>query len=58
MVQANKKSDEQQYSKEEADERLKAALRGARLAGHKPMESMTRPKSQKKRKKRRSTSSA
>jgi hypothetical protein len=41
-----------QYSEEEAQRRLKAALRGARVAGHKPMKSMTpkRPKKQSKKK--------
>jgi hypothetical protein len=33
-----------QYSDEEARERLVAALRGARLAGHKPMESLIKKK--------------
>ncbi|MGA2055465.1 MAG: hypothetical protein ABSG88_09160 [Bradyrhizobium sp.] len=32
------------YSPEEAARRLAAALRGARVAGHKPMESLTRKK--------------
>ncbi len=36
-----KKMDTDQYSAEEAQKRLTAALRGARLAGHKPMESLT-----------------
>jgi hypothetical protein len=31
-------------SKEEAEKRMKAALLGARIAGHKPMESLTRKK--------------
>jgi hypothetical protein len=31
-----------EFTKQEAEERLKAALRGARIAGHKPMESLTR----------------
>jgi len=34
------------YSKEEADRRFEAALRGARIAGHKAKDSMT-PKRQK-----------
>jgi hypothetical protein len=38
------------YTKEEAEQRLVAALRGARLAGHKPMESLTRKGAKKKRK--------
>jgi hypothetical protein len=38
------------YSDEEAAERFKAALKGARLAGHKPMESLTRSKAKKQRK--------
>jgi hypothetical protein len=30
------------YSEEETKQRMEAALRGARIAGHKPMESLTR----------------
>jgi hypothetical protein len=40
---ASKKSDEQ-YGDEEARERLVAALRGARIAGHKPMEDLIKKK--------------
>jgi hypothetical protein len=39
-----KKSDDDQYSDEEARDRLVAALRGAQLAGHKPMESLIKKK--------------
>ena len=39
----SQKSDDQ-YSDEEAKERLVAALKGARLAGHKPMESLIKKK--------------
>jgi hypothetical protein len=39
-----KKPDEDRYSDEEAKSRLVAALRGARLAGHKPMESLIKKK--------------
>jgi hypothetical protein len=42
-----------QYGEEESRKRLEAALKGARLAGHKPMESLTRkkPKAQPKKRK-------
>jgi hypothetical protein len=36
------KKPDDQYSPEEAKKRMTAALRGARLAGHQPMESLTR----------------
>jgi hypothetical protein len=39
-----------QFSKEEAERRLVAALRGARLAGHKPMESLIQRKAKKQQK--------
>jgi hypothetical protein len=39
------KKPDDQYSDEEARERLVAALRGARIAGHKPMESLIKKKS-------------
>jgi len=42
--------EDEQFSKEEAAERFGAALRGARIAGHKPMESLTRSKAKKQRK--------
>jgi len=32
------------FSKEESERRFKSALLGARIAGHKPMESLTRKK--------------
>jgi hypothetical protein len=38
------KSDDEQYSPEESRKRLGAALRGARIAGHKPMESLIKKK--------------
>jgi hypothetical protein len=34
----------EQFNPKEAQERFEAALKGARLAGHKPMESLTRKK--------------
>jgi hypothetical protein len=37
------KSDEK-FSAEESQKRFEAALKGARIAGHKPMESLTRKK--------------
>jgi hypothetical protein len=48
----NEKSE--RYNKDEAKLRFEAALRGARTAGHKPMESLTRskPKTQRKPKKK------
>jgi hypothetical protein len=47
------RSSDDQYSDEEARERLVAALKGARLAGHKPMESLIKkkPKAKKAKKK-------
>jgi hypothetical protein len=36
-IQMTKKNSDDQYSPEEAKERMKAALLGARLAGHMPM---------------------
>jgi hypothetical protein len=49
-----KKTTEDEYSKEESAGRFRAALLGARIAGHKPMESLTRkkPKAQRKPKKK------
>jgi hypothetical protein len=42
-----------QFPKEEAQERFTAALKGARLAGHRPMESLrAKPKKQRKPKKK------
>jgi hypothetical protein len=35
------------FSDEETQKRFTAALRGARIAGHKPMESLTRKKAKK-----------
>jgi hypothetical protein len=50
------KNDEK-YEDEEAKIRFKAALRGARLAGHKPMESLTPKKAKKQPKKRKKPAS-
>ena len=36
--------DADKYSTEEASKRFQAALKGARIAGHKPMESLTQKK--------------
>jgi hypothetical protein len=38
------KQNDDQYSDEEARDRLIATLRGARIAGHKPMESLIKKK--------------
>jgi hypothetical protein len=35
------KKPNEKYSEQEAQQRFEAALRGARIAGHKPKESMT-----------------
>jgi hypothetical protein len=48
-ARAMAKSDEQ-YSEDESKLRFQAALKGARLAGHKPMESLTRAKTKKQQK--------
>ena len=47
---AKKPQNPEKFSDEEAADRFRAALRGARIAGHKPMESLPRktPKAQKK----------
>ena len=42
-----KQKEEDGFTPEEAAKRFKDALRGARLAGHKPMESLTRGKATK-----------
>jgi hypothetical protein len=44
MKSSKLKSSEDQYSPEESSERMKAALLGARIAGHKPMESLIKKK--------------
>jgi hypothetical protein len=44
------KSDSEKFSPDEARRRFEAALKGARIAGHKPMESLTRSKVKKQRK--------
>jgi hypothetical protein len=43
----SKIKDETQYGEQEAKERFRAALQGARIAGHKPMESLIRKKAKK-----------
>jgi hypothetical protein len=43
------------YSENEAAERFRAALKGARIAGHKPLESLTRKGKKTQSKKRRKT---
>jgi hypothetical protein len=43
-------SDTDKFSAEESKRRFEMALRGARLAGHKPMESLIRKKAKKQRK--------
>jgi hypothetical protein len=50
------KDDSDEYSPAETKERMVAALRGARLAGHKPMEDLIKkkPKAKKAAKKRKS----
>jgi hypothetical protein len=45
------------FSSEEAQKRFEAALKGARLAGHRPMESLTRKKPAAKKKKAKSEGS-
>jgi hypothetical protein len=49
-----RKQPEDSFSEREATRRLEAALRGARIAGHKPMSAIS-PKRQKAKKKRTST---
>jgi hypothetical protein len=49
----NRKSADDQFSEKEAQQRFEAALRGARIAGHKSMESMTPKRSKSQSKKRR-----
>jgi hypothetical protein len=51
----DQKKTEAEFSKEEAQARLVAALKGARLVGHKPMESLTRKKAKVQPKKRKKT---
>jgi len=41
---------DEKYSDEESQQRFEAALRGARVAGHKPRESLTQGKAKKQRK--------
>jgi hypothetical protein len=43
------------FSEEESKKRFEAALKGARIAGHKPMESLTRNKPKAQPKKRKSS---
>jgi hypothetical protein len=42
MVTHMRRKNPMDYSEEETKQRMEAALRGARIAGHKPMESLTR----------------
>jgi hypothetical protein len=52
-------SDTDEFSAEELKRRFEMALRGARIAGHKPMESLTGKKAKKQRKpKKKSKASA
>jgi len=44
-----------QFSSEETRKRMEAALRGARIAGHKPMESLTRKRRKRQRPKAKKT---
>lgn len=46
-------SDTEKFSSDETRRRFEAALKGARIAGHKPMESLTKKKPKKKTKKSR-----
>ncbi|WP_291571208.1 hypothetical protein [Bradyrhizobium sp.] len=52
---AQKKSDDQ-YSPEEAKERMRAALLGARVAGHVPMKAKPKAKKTKPRKRQKASS--
>lgn len=49
------KSSNQYYSKEEAQQRFEQALRGARIAGHKPMSDVLSKRPKKQRKAKRGT---
>jgi hypothetical protein len=51
------KSDDS-YGPEEAQQRFRAALKGARIAGHKPMESLARKKAKAQPKKRKTVKKA
>jgi hypothetical protein len=42
---ARKETSDHQYSEEEAERRLVAALRGSRITGHKPMKDKPKKKS-------------
>ena len=42
--------DTDRYADDEASKRFEAALKGARIAGHKPLESLTQGKAKKQRK--------
>jgi hypothetical protein len=50
----SKKDEDRPFSKEESDRRFIAAIKGAKLAGHRPMESLPQdnPKKQQKPKKK------
>jgi hypothetical protein len=43
------------YSEKESQARFEAALKGARIAGHRPMESLTRKKAKKQSSRKKST---
>jgi hypothetical protein len=59
MARSPKESRDDQYSNDEAKSRFESALRGARAAGHKPMESLTQKKLKRQRKpKKRAKASA
>jgi hypothetical protein len=49
-------SNDPEFTPEEARKRFEAALKGARIAGHKPMESLTRKKAKKQSVRKKSTS--
>jgi hypothetical protein len=51
------KSDNDKFGPDESRKRFEAALKGARLAGHKPMESLTKKKSKVKKAKKKKKAS-
>jgi hypothetical protein len=50
MAITRNKQDAETFPADEAKDRFTAAVRGARIAGHKPMESLTRSNAKKQRK--------
>jgi hypothetical protein len=46
----NTKRSDDQYDQQESKQRFETAIRGARIAGHKPMGSLTQGKAKKQRK--------